>query len=32
MIKKNIITTEKDNAGFAFFAESNKVELCLSGL
>jgi len=26
--KKNIITTEKDNAGFAFFVESHKIELC----
>lgn len=26
--RENIITVEKDNAGFAFFAESHKVELC----
>ena len=26
--RQNIITIEKDNAGFAFFAESHKVELC----
>lgn len=26
--RKNVITVEKDNAGFAFFAESNKVEFC----
>lgn len=26
--RQNIITVEKDNAGFAFFAESHKVELC----
>jgi hypothetical protein len=26
--RQNIITPEKDNAGFAFFAESHKVELC----
>jgi hypothetical protein len=26
--RKNVITIEKDNAGFAFFAESNKVEFC----
>jgi hypothetical protein len=26
--RNNIITPEKDNAGFAFFAESHKVELC----
>lgn len=26
--RQNIITSEKDNAGFAFFAESHKVELC----
>jgi len=26
--RNNIITTDNDNAGFAFFAESNKVEFC----
>ena len=26
--RENIITIEKDNAGFAFFAESHKAELC----
>tara|TARA_R110000868_G_scaffold110580_1_gene299423 strand:+ start:341 stop:1375 length:1035 start_codon:yes stop_codon:yes gene_type:complete len=26
--RQNIITVEKDNAGFAFFAESHKKELC----
>lgn len=26
--RKNIITPYKDNAGFAFFAESNKVQFC----
>jgi len=26
--RENIITVEKDNAGFAFFAESHKSELC----
>tara|TARA_R110000796_G_scaffold250898_1_gene381151 strand:- start:64 stop:1092 length:1029 start_codon:yes stop_codon:yes gene_type:complete len=26
--RQKIITIEKDNAGFAFFAESHKVELC----
>ena len=26
--RQNIITIKKDNAGFAFFAESHKVELC----
>jgi len=26
--RQNIITVEKDNAGFAFFAESHKIELC----
>ena len=26
--RQNIITPEKDNAGFAFFAESHKVEFC----
>lgn len=26
--RQNIITVDKDNAGFAFFAESYKIELC----
>lgn len=26
--RQNIITVDKDNAGFAFFAESHKIELC----
>jgi len=26
--RQNIITIEKDNAGFAFFAESHKIQLC----
>ena len=26
--RENVITIENDNAGFAFFAESHKVELC----
>jgi hypothetical protein len=26
--RQNIITVENDNAGFAFFAESHKIELC----
>lgn len=26
--RQNIITVDKDNAGFAFFAESNKVQFC----
>ena len=26
--RQNIITIQKDNAGFAFFTESNKIELC----
>lgn len=26
--RKNIITVEKDNAGFAFFVESNKIKFC----